>query len=211
MNKATKTLFGGALLTAGMTTGALASPEFTQPGNIPPYADDFTSGYVYNYYVGIAGGQTVNGGFGSSYSISNIDGSASGSISSTLLSASADATNNGDAYGGFAFGDAYGYLSVTEDAAVNLAWDFTAEGAGGPLGEIQIVDWSSGGVLVFASDPFTAGTATVALAAGTNYGILVRANAGPGGTAFASAELVPTPGAMGLLGAAGLLAVRRRR
>lgn len=194
-----------------MTTGALASPEFTQPGNIPPYADDFTSGYVYNYYAGgIAGGQTVNGGFGSGYSISTADGSASGSISSTMLMASADATNNYD-YFGFAFGDAYGYLSVTEDAAVNLAWDFTAEGAGGPLGEIQIVDWSSGGVLVFASDPFTAGTATVALAAGTNYGILVRANAGPGGTAFASAELVPTPGAMGLLGAAGLLAVRRRR
>jgi hypothetical protein len=212
MNAATKTLFGGALLTAGMSV-AHAAPEFTQPGNIPPYADDSQVAYVYDYYAfGLVpqGGYILNGGFGSSYSVSTAYGSASGLLDTDALIARADATGNTDAYG-FAYGRSYGYLSVTEDAILNLAWDFTGEGFGGPLGEIEIIDWSSGGNLVFETDAFTAGTASVNLLAGTNYGINVLANAGSGSTAFASAILVPAPGAVGLLGAAGLVAARRRR
>lgn len=210
MNKTTKTLFGGALLSAGMVANASAQ-SFTQPGNIPPYADDFTTGYVYDYYtIGNVGGQTLNGGFGSSYSVSTSAGSATGSITSTELSASADGFGNTDGAGG-AFADAYGYLSVTQDAQLDLAWDFTGEGAFGPLGSIQIVDWSAGGVLVFETSAFTAGTDSVDLFAGTNYGILVRATAGQETSAFATATLIPAPASAALLGLGGLAAIRRRR
>ncbi|MEO1534332.1 MAG: hypothetical protein AAFS11_02050 [Planctomycetota bacterium] len=210
MNKSTKTLFGGALLSAGMVANASAQ-SFTQPGNIPPYADDFTTGFVYDYYtIGNVGGQTVNGGFGSSYSISTAYGSAMGSITANQLSASSDGFGNTDAYGG-AYGNAYGYLSVTEDATLDLAWDFTGEGGFGPLGTIQIVDWSSGGVLVFETDAFTAGTDSVDLFAGTNYGILVVATSAPGTSAFATATLIPAPASAALMGLAGLAATRRRR
>ncbi|MEM1186437.1 MAG: hypothetical protein AAGI53_15720 [Planctomycetota bacterium] len=212
MDKMTKTLFGGALMTAGLATGA-AAQQFTQPGNIPPYADDFTAAYVYDFYAfgGAIGGVQINGGFPSSYDVGSAYGSAEASITNTTLDAYAEAFTNSDTAYGFSYGAAYGYLSVTADAALNLAWDFTAEGAGGPLGVIQIVDWSAGGVLVFETTAFTADVASVDLFAGTNYGILVRANAGPGGSAFASAQLVPTPGALSMLGLAGLAAARRRR
>lgn len=212
MDKATKTLFGGALMTAGIAT-AHAAPEFTLPGNIPPYADTIVGAYAYDYYTApyFAGGYTENGGFGDSYTVSAPTGNlATGSITSTALTASADASGNTDYLGG-AFAYSYGYVSVTENATLNMAWDFTQEGGFGPIGEIQVIDWSAGGVLVFETTPFTAGSDSVDLFAGTNYGILVLANAGGGGTASASAVLVPAPGVMGVLGAAGLVATRRRR
>ncbi|MEL6795217.1 MAG: hypothetical protein AAFO89_00175 [Planctomycetota bacterium] len=210
MDKTTKTLFGGALLSAGMVANASAQ-SFTLPGNVPPYADTVTEAVVYDYYtIGTVGGYNVNGGFGDSYSVSITEGSAMGSIDANNLSASADAAGVTD-YLGFAFGRAYGYLGVTEDADLNLAWDFTAEGGGGPLGNITIVDWSAGGVLVFETDAFTAGSATVPLLAGVNYGIALVANAGPGATAFATADLVPAPASAALLGFGGLAAARRRR
>ncbi|MEM7623187.1 MAG: hypothetical protein AAF235_08270 [Planctomycetota bacterium] len=210
MDKTTKTLFGGALLSAGMVANASAQ-SFTLPGNIPPYADTVTQAYVYDYYTfGLIGGYNVNGGFGDSYSASNAYGSASASIDANSLSASADAAGVTD-YLGFAFGSAYGYLSVDQDTSLDLAWDFSAEGAGGPLGNITIVDWSAGGALVFETDAFTAGTASVPLLAGTNYGITVLANAGPGATAFGTATLIPAPASAALLGLGGLAAARRRR
>lgn len=210
MDKATKTLFGGALLSAGMVANASAQ-SFTLPGNIPPYADTFVTGYVYDYYtIGNLGGQSVNGGFGDSYSVNTAYGNAFGEITATSLTAQSDGIGNTDSYGG-AFADAYGYLSVDQDATLDLAWDFTGEGGFGPLGRIQIVDWSAGGVLVFETDAFTAGTNSVDLFAGTNYGILVRATSAPGTSAFANAVLVPAPASAALLGLGGLAAVRRRR
>ncbi|MEO0632023.1 MAG: hypothetical protein AAFY46_15060 [Planctomycetota bacterium] len=210
MNKTSKTLFGGALLSAGMVANASAQ-SFTLPGNIPPYADTVVQAYVYDYYtIGTVGGYNVNGGFGDSYSVSVAEGSGMGAIDANSLSASADAGGVTD-YFGFALGGAYGYLGVTEDASLELAWDFSAEGAGGPLGNITVVDWSAGGVLVFETDAFTAGTASVPLLAGVNYGITVLANAGPGATAFATATLVPAPASAAIMGLAGLAAVRRRR
>ncbi len=208
MNKTTKTLFGGALLSAGMVANA---QSFTLPGNIPPYADTFVTAYVYDYYtIGNLGGQSVNGGFGDSYSVSSAYGSATGSITANELSASADGFGNTDSLGG-AFADAYGYVSVTQDAQLDLAWDFTGEGAFGPLGRIRIVDFSAGGVLVFETTAFSAGTASVDLFAGSNYGVLVRATASQDTSAFATATLIPAPASVALMGLAGLAAVRRRR
>jgi hypothetical protein len=210
MDKATKTLFGGALLLAGMVANASAQ-SFTLPGNTPPYADTFVTGYVYDFYtIGSLGGQSVNGGFGDSYSVNTAYGNAFGEITATSLTAQSDGIGLTDYLGG-AFADAYGYLSVTEDAQLDLAWDFTGEGAFGPLGQIQIVDWSSGGVLIFETDAFTAGTNSVDLLAGTNYAILVRATSGQGTSAFATATLIPAPASAALLGLGGLAAARRRR
>ncbi|MEM7756453.1 MAG: PEP-CTERM sorting domain-containing protein [Planctomycetota bacterium] len=209
MDKMTKTLFGGALLTAGM--GVAQAQEFTLPGNVPPYANTITQAYVYDYYtIGNVGGYTIDGGFGDSYSVSNAYGSGSASINSNSLSADSNGFGNTDFLGG-AFAQAYGYLSVTQDAVLNMAWDFTGEGGFGPLGNITVIDWSAGGVVVFATDAFTAGSDSITLFAGTNYGIDVTATSAQGTSAFASAVLVPAPGAMGLLGAAGLVAARRRR
>ncbi len=209
MKTTTKCLFGGALMAAGM--GNAMAQEFTLPGNIPPYADTILGAYVYDYYtVGNIGGQSVNGGFGDSYSVSSAYGSGSASIGSNMLMAMSDGFGNTDSLGG-AFAQAYGYLSVTLDGVLNLAWDFTGEGGFGPLGRISIVDWTNGGVSVFSTDPFTAGTASVNLIAGINYGINLVATSSQDTSAFASATLVPAPGVLGLLGAAGIVAVRRRR
>ena len=211
MNKTSKTLFGGALLSAGMVANANAQ-SFTLPGNIPPYADTFLTGIVYDYYtIGQLGGQSVNGGFGDSYSVSSAYGNASSSITSTQLSASSDGFGNTDLSFGGAYANAYGYLSVDQDASLDLAWDFTGEGSFGPLGRIQIVDWSAGGVLVFETTAFSAGTNSVSLFAGTNYGILVQATSAADTSAFATATLVPAPASVALLGLGGLAAVRRRR
>ncbi|MEL6499497.1 MAG: hypothetical protein AAF937_12150 [Planctomycetota bacterium] len=211
MDTPSKSLFGGALLSAGMVANASAQ-SFTLPGNIVPYPDTVTAAYVYDYYAlgGAVGGYTVNGGFGDSYSVATAYGTADASITATELSASADASGVTDPFG-FAYGSSYGYLSLTADGALDLAWDFTSEDAGGPLGNITIVDWSAGGALVFETDAFTAGSASVPLIAGTNYGITVLANAGPGGTAFGTATLVPAPASAAIMGLAGLAAARRRR
>ncbi len=209
MKTTTKCLFGGALMAAGM--GNAMAQEFTLPGNIPPYADTLVQAYVYDFYtIGNVGGYNLNGGFGDSYSVSTAYGAGSASITSTSLSAMSNGIGNTDYLGG-AFAQAYGYLSVTMDAVLNLAWDFTGEGGFGPLGEISIVDWTNGGVEIFGTDAFTAGTASVNLMAGINYGINVVATSAPDTSAFASANLVPAPGVMGLIGAAGLVATRRRR
>ena len=211
MNTTTKTLFGGALLTAGI--GMAQAQEFTLPGNIPPYADTIVQAYVYDFYaIGpyAAGGYNINGGFGDSYSYSNAYGSGSASIDSNSLRADSNGFGNTDYLGG-AFAQAYGYVSVTQDGQLNMAWDFTGEGGFGPLGNITVIDWTNGGVVVFETDAFTAGSDSITLFAGINYGIDVTATSSQGTSAFASAVLVPAPGAMGLLGAAGLVAARRRR
>jgi len=209
MNTTTKTLFGGALLTAGMSMASAQS--FTLPGNIPPYSDTIVQAYVYDFYtIGNVGGYNLNGGFGDSYSVNTAYGNGSASITANSLSASSDGNGNTDFLGG-AFAQAYGYLSVTQDAALNVAWDFTGEGGFGPLGNITIVDWTNGGVLVFETSAFTAGSDSIALQAGINYGINLTATSAPDTSAFASAVLVPAPGAAALLGLAGVAAVRRRR
>lgn len=209
MKTTTKCLFGGALMAAGMSN-AMAQ-EFTLPGNIPPYADTIVQAYVYDYYtIGNVGGYNINGGFGDSYSVSTAYGSGSASISSNMLMAMSDGFGNTDSLGG-AFAQAYGYLAVTLDGVLNLAWDFTGEGGFGPLGGISIVDWTNGGVEIFGTDAFTAGTASVNLLAGINYGISLIATSSQDTSAFASATLVPAPGVLGLLGAAGIVATRRRR
>ncbi|MEO1715934.1 MAG: hypothetical protein AAFR76_02370 [Planctomycetota bacterium] len=212
MDKTTKTLFGGALLSAGMVANASAQ-SFTLPGNVPPYPDTVVSGYVYDFYaIGpyADGGASENGGFGDSYSISNAYGSASSSITSNQLSASSDGFGNTDSLGG-AFAQAYGYLGVTQDGQLDLAWDFTGEGGFGPLGNITVVDWSAGGVLVFETDAFTAGTASLNLLAGVNYGINLVATSAQDTSAFATATLIPAPASAALMGLAGLAAARRRR
>ena len=209
MDTTTKTLFGGALLTAGMSMASAQS--FTLPGNIPPYADTILQAYVYDFYtIGTVGGYVNNSGFGSSYSQSTAYGSATASITANTLNAQSDGSGNTDYLGG-AFAQAYGYLGVTQDAALNVSWDFTGEGGFGPLGNITITDFTNGGVVVFETDAFSAGSDSVQLLAGINYGINLTATSSQGTSAFASAILVPAPGAMGLLGAAGLVAGRRRR
>lgn len=205
-------LFGGTLMAAGLS--AQAQPEFTLPGNVPPYNDTALDAYVYDYYaIGTTalGGYVLNSGFGTSYSYSNAYGSASASISSTLLTANADASGNTDQYG-FVFATAYGYLGVTEDAQIRFTWDFRSAGSDfGPDSTGVLFEFTSGGTELFQAAPGTAGTQLVDVFAGDQYALFLRAVAGQDDTAFARAELIPSPGAAALLGLAGVAGLRRRR
>ncbi|MEL6499498.1 MAG: hypothetical protein AAF937_12145 [Planctomycetota bacterium] len=216
MKTQTKTLFGGALLSAGVVTQTSAQ-SFTLPGNTPPYADTylFVSGYDYYDTSYLFNYNSPNGGFGDNLGLTLSSGTLSQSaIDTNVVSAETDGTGLQDAFGfAFMFASAYGYLSVTEDAALDLAWDFTGENPRRLTspGRIEIVDWSAGGVVIFETTELTAGTDSIQLAAGTNYGITVVASAGPGGVAFATATLIPAPASAALLGLGGPAVIRRRR
>ncbi|MEM1186436.1 MAG: PEP-CTERM sorting domain-containing protein [Planctomycetota bacterium] len=210
MIRINKTLFGGALLTAGVVANA-AAQEFTLPGNVPPYADTYVQGTVYDYYtVGTLTGDSTNGGFPDSYAINSSSGSTLANITVNSLSAYASGAGNTD-FLGFSSAISYVYVSVTLSAALEMAWDFTQEAGFAPAGLIRITDWSAGGVTVFETAADSAGTDSFNLTAGNVYGILLIASAGQEGTGFAEANLVPSPGSLGLIGLAGIAAVRRRR
>ena len=211
-------LFGGTLLAAGISSAANGQ-EFVILDNLPGYADHFVNAFVYDYYAlsyDPIGGQITDAGFGSSYNVAYAQGSASSLFDTNILSAEAEAINNTD-FLGFASASSYGYLSVTEDGRLDLAWDFTQSQAllGPGANIIQVIDWSANGgagALLFSSgDVGDSGTASVDLFAGSNYGILVQVRADQFGQSSGSATLVPTPGAIGLLAVAGLGATRRRR
>ena len=200
-------LFGGAIWCAGLSGGA-AGQEFSILTTIDVYAgvygpygtyiDDFVSGYVrpdqFDSYPPIL-------------SVSTSLGTSSLELTKTTMSVETQTVSGT----GTAIIDSHG-LTVTKDGVLQLEWDFTDANE---FASIRIATGPSSGV-VFETDPMSSGTANVDLIAGVRYWLHFEVRVG--GTfdltprsGFASATLVPGPGAAALAGVVGLLAARRRR
>ncbi len=219
-------LFGGALLTAGMA--ADAQPEFIIQANditgaYPTFAlsDAYNYANPYGYDTAYAPDlnttetETDAGGFFGSFGTST----ASTIQTSNLLRA--EASWQGDGLAGYGFAEALFqvFFQVSEDAELVVSWD--VEDTDG-FASAVVLDENAGAEL-FSFDGLAdgaplSGSATIALEAGTDYayiGGLTNSGFGPflfnTETQFVQAELIPTPGTLGLLGIAGVAAARRRR
>ncbi|MEQ8770837.1 MAG: VPLPA-CTERM sorting domain-containing protein [Phycisphaerales bacterium] len=228
MNTTKSCLFGGALFAAGVAGQADANIDFESNfgGAYPTsftlaYATDGSTYFgspnaILNQYVSYSPGTSpVAPALAIGYGYV-----AYGYVSNTYMAAVAYGGIAGGA--GVGIGQAYAYFSAGTTQYVNIQWDFSNEfntGSYGFYGDIALVDWTAGGVTVFSidlslnpGDPL-AGSVNIALAAGTNYSLLLDAGATQGGDAFATATFskIPAPASAGLLGLAGIAAVRRRR
>ncbi len=230
MNISKTCLFGGALFAAGVSGQADAAVDFELNFG-GAYPTSFTLGYVtdgttyfgapnaiLNQYVSYSPGTSpVAPALAVGYGYV-----AYGYVGSNYMLALAYGTNG--AYGGYGagIGQAYAYFSAGTTQYVTIEWDFSNEfgtGSYGFFGDIALVDWTAGGVTLFSidlslnpGDPLS-GSVDIALAAGTNYSLLLDAGATNTGDAFARATFskIPAPASAGLLGLAGIAAVRRRR
>ena len=213
-------LFGGALLTAGMTANAQqfiinttdstgAYPTFAQSaaeGDPAPYGD-----YVY--------APSPLNTSSTAYTAANGTSTFSTSETSNTLRAEASWDGTGSAGYGYGFNNIQAFFQVSQDADLVLSWDVS--GTDGFVSAFVIEDVS--GATLLDVDPLggdaLSGSETVSLTAGTDYafiGGMTNSGFGPfittaNETQFIQAQLVPAPGAMGLLGVAGLAATRRRR
>ena len=198
MNK--KSLFGGALLAAGVVNGAANAQSFNLTYaniNVGAYAYG-VSGPSYDPFVG-AGGWSVSA-------------SEPGAIATSVGNAGLiDMTAYSDANGG-AFAAAFiVQFDVTANASATASWDFSGDffGASAPF----IIDDLTNAVNLLTVAPGTAaGSAGVSLVAGNSYQLTAFPFATGQGTGTSLANLViPAPSSAALLGLGGLIATRRRR
>lgn len=221
MDKWTTCLFGGALLSAGLTTQDAAAQSFTNEGSVG-------SAYAYDY---------ANYDFASDSTLGFVnDPVASGSIifGSTTASWSWDAPAGSwavDFDQGSTAISAYAsiasFFSISAAYDIEITWDITNIGF---IGGWQVFESDD---LIFTTDERIdgvgvgvsfgtpsepiglAGTATVSLVPGKFYqlGLDLFGNDGAPsvGTGSITAQLIPAPGAAATLAFAGLAATRRRR
>jgi len=222
----TKTcLFGGALMAAGMTANAqqFVINDFDVTGAYPSFAQSRASGDI-NPYGDVAYAYT--GGGLDTYSTAYDPGFGTGTFSTTVNSnlMRADGQWAGDGTTGYGYGISriQAFFQVSQDADLIVSWDFSNTDN---YATAVVLEEVGGATLVdvqgLAGAP-AIGTQTVSLQAGVDYAFIggLFGNAGFGSfgpfifdsnVKFVQAELVPAPGAMGLLGFAGLAATRRRR
>jgi MYXO-CTERM domain-containing protein len=213
-----KCLFGGALFAAGLAAHTASAQTFPFGVNFGgAYPTSIANGYAYS------GGGYAYGSF-----VSFNPAAATGSYSLNYGTASTFASvGDSQMYAGagtgaaldFAQAQAYAYLVVNQTIDVLIEWDFSGEDdtLDPFFSDIQVVDWSAGGTIIFAVDPSGnpldpfAGSVVLTLNAGTNYSILLESVATDGGNSWARATVIPAPGALALVGMGGLVAARRRR
>jgi len=224
-------LFGGTLLAAGLSSAANAQ-QFDFAYELFGGYTSFVQAYAYDgVSYGDLGPSAYSFGPASALvsATKNYSGfTSAASVGATVLSASADNRNAvlaGDPILGFqpaSFGVAYAYVVQSVDTDILIEWDFSNEDPNGfsptnPFfGDINIVNFTDGVTefqIDFQLDPLapSSGSLTITLEAGKAYGLTVDAGAAQGGFASASITAIPTPGAIGLLAAAGLASTRRRR
>ncbi len=193
-------LFGGALFAAGV---AHAAPQFDFIDNpaeneLYAYAYDSANGYAYGY----ASSGTV------SYTFADVSASA------MLASAGASVATSITGGGPFNSADTFvrADFTVSGETVGRAAWDF-AELGGVVSPQLRVRDLTNDATLftLTAGDGMS-GVFDVTLQAGVLYTLeLVSFQQGNGGFASLSFTAIPSPGAAGGLGLAGLWAVRRRR
>jgi hypothetical protein len=216
-----KALFGGALMAAGMTANAQSfliaddgqlNDAYGVPQTYPSFAYSLNSD-TGNYDIAYAAGGAI-----ADTSLSDAGLDLSTSVSSNELRVDGEWDGN-TAYGSRGFGTAViqAFFQVDQAAPLELEWDTSSTDG---FVSSFILTAPDGSVLLDFDgfvDPAT-GLESVNLSPGVDYTAILSFSNGfpafftvPNEPSFISATLIPSPGAAGLLGLAGLAAVRRRR
>jgi MYXO-CTERM domain-containing protein len=192
----TRSLFGGALLAAGLTAGAQA--QFSIGSS---YSRVWTTEYAYftsdnDAFIG-SGPMSIQGSVANDYA-----SAYAAVVADAMQIRTAASVNNGSAYSPIS----YMWFGVGQDSTVSLDWDFTQA-----YGFVRIDDITNGGVLFGVFDS-SSGSVQLPLLADNAYvirGFSAARSEGKAGTWWTLT--VPSPGATGMLGLAGIFACRRRR
>jgi MYXO-CTERM domain-containing protein len=224
MNTAQKCLFGGALMAAGVANAQ--SFVFQDSANLPDgyggYASFSSFAYLVDQFAGAYNVAYAPDSLTTNLSTQYLDLSTTQSSNLLRIGGTWNGTPYVGPYGVDDFGYGGGFIQqffeVDQDADLIISWDVSAT----DLFTSAFVLTAPDGSTIFeldnlGTDP-AAGSAVVSLVAGQQYGAVLQLQNGffpffevADVEAFISAELVPAPGAAGLIGLAGLAATRRRR
>lgn len=226
MQSLNKSLFGGALLAAGMVaTNAQAGEFIFQATNPADGAPSFAYSQAYANGFDIAYGPALLNTFATDNNAATGTTTASTTQTSTLLRT--DISWDGGGSLGYGYGRTFmqQFFQVSNDSSLLIEWDFS--GTDGYSSSF-VLETASGAVL-FSNEGTLGGafvgSTKIALSAGVDYAAIFGfrdQTTGFGPFIFSTTNqfismtllkdgVVPTPGAMGLFGLAGLAAARRRR
>jgi len=208
IKSASKCLFGGALLSAGLTVGSASAQQF-QLG----YTAAHLAVYEFGSFNSDYQSHFTYGDVNLSVAVSGDSAYANGTLVMNASGMSAKATAG--SFGAYAYShdhDLITYFTVDQNFNATVDWDFTQANSS-YTNYLTIID-ADNNLTVFDHDS-DAGTTQVSFTAGTNYVMfalsdVTAANFGEVGTSRWSIT-VPAPGSAGLLGLAGVIAARRRR
>lgn len=196
-------LFGGALFAAGITAAAEAQWNVDQ---------------VYSFHQVFASDGTNSYGYGSGATVVNFAGpyllgSATASVSSSLLYAEININLGPNTPYEFAQARAVAYLTVDAPKTVYASWDFTDIPPGGlSFSTISVYDITNGAYLIQYATSTSGTDVPVNLLPNTDYRAVIAADSDAPSQMFGQiTKAVPAPGALALLGVAGLGVRRRRR
>lgn len=200
MKPTTKALFGGALFAAGIAGAANAQ---------------WTVDQVYSFHQVFGSDGTNSYGYGSGTTAVNFPGpdllgSASASISSSLVRAEINIDIGPNTPYEFAQARSVAYISVSSAQTVYASWDFTDIPLGGlSYALIQVYDLTNGAYLLNYGTNTSGSSVPLNLVPGVDYVALVAADSDAPSNMFGEIA-VPAPGALALMGI-GAVGVRRRR
>lgn len=216
-------LFGGTLVSAGITNTLNAAPQFQWGQNNAAVAYAAYGSPNLDSFSGTGNGSILavreSSGYGYGYSQPTIDskayaawdenGHAAGTIANGYNFATLDNSGPGYAMGGVPITHAF---AVSEDAWLDIAWNF----ANATQASLSIIDLTTMATL-FSISQGSDGTDSIVLNAGGQYSLVYLQTAssftnGPQtNTHQLSLREIPAPGAAALLALAGFSSARRRR
>ncbi|MEO1128449.1 MAG: hypothetical protein AAFX05_01940 [Planctomycetota bacterium] len=215
MKNAKACLFGGALLSAGLTANAQTF-IYNDLDSTMSYSS-FAYSTAYGGALDVAYAPDSLATYSSGYAAPT--GTTTVSTHQDPTSFGIDASWDGGGYLGYGYGGGLiqQFFSVSEDAVLRLTWDLT-----GTDGYALSIVAEDPGTTLFVLDPLfgdpLSGSVDIPVEAGVDYaGVLALVNGffpfilEPDTPQFITAELIPAPGAAGVLALGGIAATRRRR
>ena len=213
MKTSTKALFGGALMAAGLTANAQTFTYFAgdTSGAYQAFAYSQANGGALDLTYDVGNFNTTSTGYSAYFGTTTV------STSQTATSFGASGSWAGDGILGYGYGASLNqvFFTVTSDTQLLVEWNFADTDLF--VSGFILTDPGFGVVFDVFDTGLLSGTALVDVFAGTRYGANAAMAAGFGPYFFSTEEqfinisIVPAPGAAALLGAAGLVATRRRR